>query len=1194
MIRLHYSNRLEKLIGPLARAVDEAQSRNPLRRIIVVVPNRAVAEFLKLRLAEREGVAANLNFPFLRRYLARLIARAEPTVGVLDAEELAIAIFECLRARVRARDPEFAEVEAYLSDLPDGSSQRELRLFQLAGRMARLMREYSITRRPMLKRWVRGLEFADSRFSQSERWQRRLYLSLFDRSGALRLEWLANPSQRWMLLPDAFDAVGAGRLKDALEAPLHVFGLAYVGPEFVRMFSKLGEAAELHIYALNPCLEFWEDVESGYQLAAEQWARRAQRVGIGPEASEDPFGLEAGADSLALRLWGRPGREYIRLLNELTECDFDEHFQRPSPHARPPTILERLQQSILLRQPEGAPNPGEPVRDDASIRFVACSSPRREVEAAASAIWSLIRADDRRKDGAPLRFHQIALLIPDAARDAYMAHVEGVFAEQHEIPLNLVNRRFNAETRVGEAVELMLRLPLGDFARDQVLHLLTHPAVTGALAHADPERWTRWCDSVGVYFGADGDAFAGTYVPPAMYHWDQAIRRLALGAFMAGEPSGESRVFRAADGCEYLPYETPQEEAESLATLVRAARRLLADALSIRSRRLTLARWAALLGEMVNTHIHPPDAAGQAALDAIVREIASMAPAELRSDPVSYEVACNLALERIAEAESEYVRWAESGVAVGTLSAMRSIPFRIIFVLGLGETAFAGAERKDLLDLRLARRRAGDVSPSERDRYLFLETILAARERIFLSYVGRNAVTGNELEPSAVVRELQLMLRSWLDEPALKRLTLSHPVSRYDRRYFPDLAGSGTAPDDLMESVDANAWRGARASVLRENLASFSGNPPAGVTAGLPAGLKPEVRAELSQMMRQVEPPASSGAEASLCPEIVLPIAALRRFLECPIQGAARYALGMIDDGEDGSEDSENEPLTEDFLVRTVMLREALWSGHYEPEEVERRYHELFRLHQLAGRAPAGAFADAVRAADLEKLDLAAKQAAQAGLGSLAQWLQIRIGGADEFARVDRIVAPIVLEVQLPRPGGRLCVRVKLQGRVGPVASNLGASIRCVAGKNAKARDFLEGFLGAIALAAGGERLPPVFSAFALGGSQDQVKRLVRRFHPPNAEQAREYLQRLATELLSAENHYFMPIEAVESVVKEKRKDSRAVAAAISRVRDDERQRCSSDWGPVRDARLFPLPEPDEALALIERRFLPIMEIFAP
>ena len=122
-------------------------------------------------------------------------------------------------------------------------------------------------------------------------------------------------------------------------------------------------------------------------------------------------------------------------------------------------------------------------------------------------------------------------------------------------------------------------------------------------------------------------------------------------------------------------------------------------------------------------------AAGERVLDNCLSALASLGCAELRVGKVHYGFARELALARIAGAESRQGRYAEGGVAVGSLSALRSIPFRAVFMLGLGESSFPERERRDPLDLRLVRRRAGDVSNGERDRYLFLETLLAARER---------------------------------------------------------------------------------------------------------------------------------------------------------------------------------------------------------------------------------------------------------------------------------------------------------------------------------------------------------------------------------------------------------------------------------------------------------------------------------
>src|ERR1700676_1464610 len=93
MIRLHYSNRLENLIAPLAEAVAAHQRRDPLERVSIVVPNRVVEQFVRYRLAESIGVAANLKFPFLRSYLADLLQSTDKNLKILEDDELQLVLF---------------------------------------------------------------------------------------------------------------------------------------------------------------------------------------------------------------------------------------------------------------------------------------------------------------------------------------------------------------------------------------------------------------------------------------------------------------------------------------------------------------------------------------------------------------------------------------------------------------------------------------------------------------------------------------------------------------------------------------------------------------------------------------------------------------------------------------------------------------------------------------------------------------------------------------------------------------------------------------------------------------------------------------------------------------------------------------------------------------------------------------------
>ena len=186
---------------------------------------------------------------------------------------------------------------------------------------------------------------------------------------------------------------------------------------------------------------------------------------------------------------------------------------------------------------------------------------------------------------------------------------------------------------------------------------------------------------------------------------------------------------------------------------------------------------------------------------------------------MSFESAREIIAARVTELESRRGQYSERGVAIGSFSSLRSIPFKVIFALGLNDSIFPEREHSEPLDLRTLKRVAGDVSPAERDRYLFLETILAARERIFFSYIARNAKTGDDLEPSPVIRELQNMLRGFIDKKTLDKLTVKHPISRYDLKYFPEFsAGASSECEHEFTSFDSDARRGARMLALKKQI----------------------------------------------------------------------------------------------------------------------------------------------------------------------------------------------------------------------------------------------------------------------------------------------------------------------------------------------------------------------------------------
>jgi exodeoxyribonuclease V gamma subunit len=1194
MIRLHYSNRLENLIAPLAVAVADHQRREPLEPVSIVVPNRVVEQFVRYRLAESMGIAANLKFPFLQNYLAQLLQSTDQNLRILDVDELQLVLFECLRSN--RDDPSLKPARDYIEAGSKSDGDLELRTFLLAVQLARPFREYSISRRRMIEKWWAAQRSDLHATSETEQWQRHLWQSVFDSQGRVREQWLLKRGRRLSLLPDAFDASDSGRLRAALPETLHIFGSSYAGNAYAEMFARLGALGDIRIYALNPCREFWEDVDTSRRGALDAWARRQDKVGAKLGESEDPFSLNESSDPLALRLWGRPGREYVRLLNELSQCDFAPLF---SDHVsgESPTLVEALQQNILDREPQAADvDSGNGKPFDARIRVLACPGIRRETEIVANEIWSMLRDNEKlaaNDSVARLRFHEIAVLIPDAAVDDYMTHIESVFRKQHRIPIDRVSRTTSGASRVGEAVELLFQLPDGRFSRDELLRLLTHPALNGEDGtRVDVEMWQRWSEALGIFFGADDDDLKDTYIPRGLYHWDQAIKRLALGTMMTGQRGGDPAFFEAAaPASSYLPFEVAQDELETAARFMRTARALIADAIAIRDARLTPRQWSLMLIEFVNAYIRPASAIDEQVRDSFLEAIESIGETELSIGQMSYKSVREMLAARIADLESRRGQYSGRGVAVGSFSSLRSIPFKVIFVLGLNEATFPEREHREPLDLRTLKRAAGDVTPAERDRYLFLETILAARERIFFSYISRDAKTGDRLEPSSVIRELQYMLRGLIDAKTLAALTVEHPVSRYDLKYFPefvDVAKSELTDENELSSFDLDARRGARMLALKErSKLDFD------ILLDRSEG---KLGARLRKELQFAEFTSPSDAEHHVPgDEIALPIAAIRRYLECPLQGAARYSLGMLED-EDPSEEAEDEPIEQSRLDRTVMLRNVFQRAGGKLDALDEEYARELRIAQARGHAAAGQFAQAAANADASALKRWSAQASEAGVTDFGKWKDTRIGRADEFADAGEILPPIALTATVKRHDGKTFTqRVNLYGTIRGASAQAGASINCVLHKNVKPKDFLPSFLNAIVLAATGTKMPERFRAIVIGTQSTKPHEWIREFRPLDRDSALAFLTSVVGDLLSTGNDYFLPIEAVEEVVKDLRtkpEDKRDLVEAVERVLLNEFSKSSSEYGPVRNATGFDPPDEDKIEEFVERRFRPIVGIF--
>jgi exodeoxyribonuclease V gamma subunit len=777
-----FSNRLDVLAGRLSDAVGEEQRAcGPFAMTPVVVPNPNLARWLQFFIAERRGVAANLEFPYLESGMWQLVCGLAPAGAprpqLLTHEKLQQLIAAQLVGGSDASASPFVEYcrnAAGEFDVRDAECIR--RVWQISGRLATLFREYDYHREGMVRHWLSG---ADASFFEAEEGrdlsasqremesaQRALYRAIF-LPGEGVLARLPSDAPLWSLrmlcdhyLGDVPDGTRSARVS-SLPNSVRLFGLSQLSRFHCELLYRLARLCRVELYHFNVCSEFWEDVTTPRE---DRW-RRVKDTPVGGASGSDEE-LDLAIENPLLKAWGKAGRETIKLLADLEdqyqECIVDwvdDEGQAGAP-GQPGTVLRRIQDAVLLRTSAVGSLP-----QDRSVQVAGCPGIQREIETVYNSIVTNMDDPETGK-AAGLRLTDIAVLVPDMA--TYKPVIASVFDAHGAVPYSLVDSNAFLDSVFGAAVLGILDLVGSAFTRRKVFEVIFNPCVlAGAgVTHADACQWLAWADELGVFhsFDAAHRVERGLGATSA-FTWEQALRRLRLGRILSPPSAGGGIAGPLGD---IVPYEDMRSDSvlcEHFNVLLeRLFRRLhpLAEATH------SCAEWYDIVRGLIEDFLDvPEDMNGEAH----VRRVLLNGLADLggKSDTPGLDAMLSCvglasgvgfpwvrewlasSLAAIPSGKGAYLT---GGVTVASLLPMRPIPFKIVYIVGLGEGGFPGRDERSTLDLRRLRRRVGDVSSTDAGRYLFLETLSSVRAKLVLSYVERDLQKDEELFPCSVLKQL--------------------------------------------------------------------------------------------------------------------------------------------------------------------------------------------------------------------------------------------------------------------------------------------------------------------------------------------------------------------------------------------------------------------------------------------------------
>ncbi|HKX15699.1 MAG TPA: exodeoxyribonuclease V subunit gamma [Propionibacteriaceae bacterium] len=775
---VHRAERADRLVTALGDLLSTPLP-DPFATEIISVPTRGVERWLSQGLAQRlgtspgrnDGVCVGVAFPSPRRLVARALAGSAAEEDI-DPWQPQRAVWPLLRVIDGCRGEQWA---ALLWHYLGGGRSAELdplragRRWSTARHLAGLFTTYAAIRPAMINSWSQGrdIDASGAPLPPDRAWQAELWRRLRDE--------LATPSPTERLQA----AVARLRLEpESSDLPqrLSVFGATRVEPDHLLVLSVLAEHRDVHLWLAHPSPALWDRVKAAVQrtgLDPSQGSRRCDDT------------TEEFVRHRLLAYLGRDIRELQLVLAKISPSAADVHHEAPE-STEPETLLDWLQSDIAAnRQPR--PRNEKPLLtpDDQSIQVHACHGPDRQVEVPREVLVGLLADDDT------LEPRDIVVMCPDIERFApLIAASFGLDTPEtqaehpgHRLRVRLADRSLRQLNPLLALVSRVVALADSRVGASALLDLCAAPPVARKFSFSqdDLERLRDLVPRAGVRWGFDAEHRRRFQMGEFRQNtWAAGLERLLLGVTMDETDQHFIGTTLPLDDVDAADVDLVGR----LAEMVARVNMLIAACNATQP----LNAWVELFKQAIEMLASvPPGDVWQ--LSHAYHELGDLALGIGQAGDVP------LSLPEVSALLSEAFRGRASRanfrtgtLTVCTMLPMRSVPHRVVCLLGVDDGVFPRRPAPDGDNLASDEECIGDHDVRSEDRQLLLDAIMSARERLVIIFSGTDPRSGAEIPPAVPIGELLDALdataRTSDGEAVRTKITTRHPLQPFDAANF--------------------------------------------------------------------------------------------------------------------------------------------------------------------------------------------------------------------------------------------------------------------------------------------------------------------------------------------------------------------------------------------------------------------------
>lgn len=700
------SNKLEYLVQVLSKLLD-IQKKDIFTPTQLIVGSRGMQHWLSMELAKNRDIAMNQKYDMVNSYILEIcyeLTSKKEFKKSYSKDVLTWRIFKLLDTLNCDK-----LIKYYEHSL--------LKKYQLSAKISEVFSAYLVYRTDWLEQWEDSKYIKDLTDSnttiieEDEQWQSELW----------RLLVKEIPDTPYSVQNSAIKKLNKTNLQNInIPNDIYIFGINAISPKNLNFIFELSKHIDVNILYIDPCSEYWYDLKNA---RTSTWLET------------DDY----EAQPLLANL-GQQGKEFFNMLldnEKKRELDVFQKFENGSLdfnklENNSQNYLVSLQRNLLELNCEDHTNYND---SDNSISINSCHSPLREVQVLHDKLLDMIKVDDTIKP------RDILVMCPNI--EDYAPYIDSVFTrgfEDKKLPCSIADRTLlDSEPLAASFIDL-LQLPESNFEVNKILDYIEVPAIQQKfnITQEQLETIRYWLKESCIHHSNDNKTFS----------WSWGLRRLMLGfAYNDSEQiiNDELLTVPLIEGAEVLELGGLYELLELLDHYTKELKQYR-----------TLEKWADYLLKMFEEvfDVTSQEQYIASKIKTIIGETINTAKEILVDEKVSLEMIHYCLISQLSEPIINN-HFLNGKVTFCSMTPMRNVPFKVVAMLGLNNGKFPRRDVSVSFDL-MARlgRRAGDRTKRDDDRYLFLESILSARQNLYLSYIGRSIKTNKKQESSLILKEL--------------------------------------------------------------------------------------------------------------------------------------------------------------------------------------------------------------------------------------------------------------------------------------------------------------------------------------------------------------------------------------------------------------------------------------------------------